>query len=826
MSSKFKLLFLAAFIFFAGIVVCLSFISCSRAGPDDLWALTGPYLGQKPPSTEPEIFAPGLITTHYSQSYIAFLNDGRVCVFSESTEKGHETYYTYEKDRHWTKPQRAPFEELQGHPNYTSGPLGRKVYYHSGNPTHPDDDRPDDNIWTIEWTGSGWAEPEVLPEPANSEYGEAYPSATVDGTVYFFTWRREGTRGDDIWFSRCIDGQYQEAERLPWPINTDFIEYDPYVAPDESFLIFGSDRPGGYGKIDNYICFRKDDGSWTPPINLGRPYNSSSSDLCANGSPDGKYFFFTSGRKTDVDKGDIREKTGQEPEEDADLYWADFSFIDELKKTLLTKRNAAEIIKRDYMENGIQSAIDTLNNLYSGQQDSIFFSPFELLSICRDMLTEEKTGDADLFFSSLDKTLPKDVSIKEGYARICAMNGFVSRGLKIFEELKLEDPDFDLSDSLSALGYLFTLYPEKTEEALSVLKFTVEKFPEDPWAYFSLARIYRRLGDLEKAITNCRKSLEIRPNVGDISELLERLLEEQEQKKKLEESFPVLKGPYLGQKPPGMTPELFAPGILNTEKMGAFCSVFSPDGNEFYFVHYERKDDTPGGIAWTKRVNDVWTKPELLHFNSTTYDNDMCMSADGDMLIFRSYRALPNGKKPEDHTYLWFVERAEEGWSSAKPLYCADAPIRTGYPSITKNGILYFAHKRDEVSGIYRSKPVNGAYGTPEHVFTAVEGIDTEGDMFIAPDESYMIISCWNHPDNIGSSQGDLYITFKKEDGTWTEEINMSELINTQYGENCPQVSPDGKYFFFNRYNPDAKEGNIYWVDAKIIDKFKPEELK
>jgi hypothetical protein len=290
--------------------------------------------------------------------------------------------------------------------------------------------------------------------------------------------------------------------------------------------------------------------------------------------------------------------------------------------------------------------------------------------------------------------------------------------------------------------------------------------------------------------------------------------------------FPVLSGPYLGQKPPGMIPEIFAPNILNTEKMGAFCSVFSPNGNEFYFVYYERLNDFSGGLTRMKRVEDVWTKPELLRFNSTTYDNDMCMSADGNTLIFRSYRALPNGKKPKDHTYLWFVERTENDWSRAKPLYCANDPVRTGYPSLAANVNLYFAHKRNEISGIYRSKPVNSVYGTPEHVFTAVDSIDTEGDMFVAPDECYMIISCWNHPDNIGSDQGDLYITFQKDDGTWSDEINMGELINSRLGENCPQVTPDGKYFFFNRFNPETENGNIYWVSAKIIEDLKPELLK
>ena len=81
-----------------------------------------------------------------------------------------------------------------------------------------------------------------------------------------------------------------------------------------------------------------------------------------------------------------------------------------------------------------------------------------------------------------------------------------------------------------------------------------------------------------------------------------------------QDDFPVLKGPYLGQKTPGLTPEVFAPGILNTKKMGAFCSVFSPDGNEFYFVYYEKENDNSGGIAWMKRINGVWTKPEMVRF--------------------------------------------------------------------------------------------------------------------------------------------------------------------------------------------------------------------
>src|SRR5262245_64730542 len=43
------------------------------------------------------------------------------------------------------------------------------------------------------------------------------------------------------------------------------------------------------------------------------------------------------------------------------------------------------------------------------------------------------------------------------------------------------------------------------------------------------------------------------------------------------------KTPYLGQPVPGLTPELFAPGIVSTEAI-ELNGVFSPDGREFYFT--------------------------------------------------------------------------------------------------------------------------------------------------------------------------------------------------------------------------------------------------
>jgi hypothetical protein len=287
--------------------------------------------------------------------------------------------------------------------------------------------------------------------------------------------------------------------------------------------------------------------------------------------------------------------------------------------------------------------------------------------------------------------------------------------------------------------------------------------------------------------------------------------------------FPVLKGPYLGQEPPGIEPKVFASGILNTQKMGAFCTVFSPDGSEFYYVSYLRGVDGSGRIHFLKRVKNIWTKPRLAPFSRNHSENDMCISSDGKKLIFRSWSALPSGKRPKNHSYLWIVERSEQDWQEAKPLLCGGEPVRTGYPSISRNNTLFFAHRRDNRLGIYCSRLVKNTYTTPEHVYTLFDQDFIHGDMFVAPDESYMIVSGRDPKGKIGSGRLDLYIIFRNRDGTWTEAINMGKKINTnKAGENCPQVSPDGKYFFFNRYNPDIKKGDMYWMDAKIIEELKP----
>ena len=130
-----------------------------------------------------------------------------------------------------------------------------------------------------------------------------------------------------------------------------------------------------------------------------------------------------------------------------------------------------------------------------------------------------------------------------------------------------------------------------------------------------------------------------------------------------QKDFPKLTGPYLGQKPPVMTPEIFAPGILGNDKIGSFCSVFSADGNEFYYVRFIKGVEGSGRIYWSRRVNNIWSNPEPAPFSSDYPENDMRISQDGGKMFWRSWRPLPGRHVQERRSCIWYSNRTTTAWS-------------------------------------------------------------------------------------------------------------------------------------------------------------------
>jgi hypothetical protein len=308
--------------------------------------------------------------------------------------------------------------------------------------------------------------------------------------------------------------------------------------------------------------------------------------------------------------------------------------------------------------------------------------------------------------------------------------------------------------------------------------------------------------------------------------------------------FPKLTGPYLGQKPPGMIPQLFAPGLLSVGGDEANIT-FTPDGRECCYTLW-----TPGWysespfqqrlIFYSRLENGRWTEPRELPFNLDREEIYPFFSPDGKRLYFCS------GSVGSQRTM--FVEKSKGEWGNPQEVSLQ----AFGFISVSLKGNLYFTAKDPEVEGplnyfIYKSCYQKGKYLSPEKLSKAIND-EACFRPYIAPDESYIIFDRDKSDNNIGKDEEDLYISFRSKKGEWTKATNMGPGINTKYRDKRGFVSFDGKYLFFASSRIEKKEfpedvmnltdlkqildgptlgcEHIYWVDAKVIDELKPDHLK
>ena len=246
---------------------------------------------------QPAMFAPGIISTADMELNAAFTPDGRTLYFTKRTPKLQlwTILVSTLKGSRWSVPRVAEFSGQYSDFDPFISPDGSQLFFSSNRPG-PGKTKSDFDIWMVNKTAAGWSTAASLGPDVNTESQEYYPSVAKNGTLYFSSNREGGKGSGDIYRSRLVNGKYTKPENLGEEINTKYFEGDPYIAPDESFLIFVSyNRPEGLGDGDLYISLNQN-GHWTPAKNLGAPINSSALDFCPNMSPDGKYFFFTSER--------------------------------------------------------------------------------------------------------------------------------------------------------------------------------------------------------------------------------------------------------------------------------------------------------------------------------------------------------------------------------------------------------------------------------------------------------------------------------------------------------------------------------------------------
>jgi len=281
-------------------------------GQQPFAGLRGPYLGQRPPGLVPEPFAPGLITTGEDEGSSGFARGGTVFLFQKFRERRCQTYIMRLVNGLWTPPELIPFwETMAENGDFVISSDDRTMLYQVRTETGAG---PISHIWHAEITAAGWGKAAAFPSPVNTSFFESFASDTAGGALYFFSRRPGGKGRSDLYTSAPKAGVYAEPVNLS-ALNTEYDEWDPFIAPDESYLVFCSTKPGGSGWDDLYITFRRADGEWGPAVNMGPEVNSAGSENRPFVTRDGKYFFFTSTRNGS-----------------RDTFWVRAKFLDRFKK--------------------------------------------------------------------------------------------------------------------------------------------------------------------------------------------------------------------------------------------------------------------------------------------------------------------------------------------------------------------------------------------------------------------------------------------------------------------------------------------------------------
>ena len=213
---------------------------------------------------QPKLFADGIINTDADEYGPALTTDGKSLYFTRRVNRSDSEfiYVSRLENGKWSTPELAPFSGKYFDKEPFVAPDGKRIFFASLRPVdgaEPKNGR-DFNIWFVEKAASGWSEPKHVGPAINSPAYENYPSVAANGTLYFAGEREGGKGGNDLYSARLVNGKYQHVENL-YELNTPNIDADPYIAPDESYLIFCSDRGGGFGSGDLYISFNRN-GRW------------------------------------------------------------------------------------------------------------------------------------------------------------------------------------------------------------------------------------------------------------------------------------------------------------------------------------------------------------------------------------------------------------------------------------------------------------------------------------------------------------------------------------------------------------------------------------
>ena len=212
--------------------------SCTGSGEKGSGRVTSDYLGMEPPGNTPVVFAPGIVSTEGNELNAAITVDGSEFYFCRRMDnrKYHIMVSRRSGDGSWSLPEVASFSGTFSEADPFISPDGKKMFFISRRPN--DGYGPPHDIFVMDRAEDGWSEPFHPGYPLNTPTNEINPSVTSDGTVYYVAELYGGEGRRDVYRSRFDGEKYLNPELVPKPVSSEYNEGDPYIAPDESYLIF------------------------------------------------------------------------------------------------------------------------------------------------------------------------------------------------------------------------------------------------------------------------------------------------------------------------------------------------------------------------------------------------------------------------------------------------------------------------------------------------------------------------------------------------------------------------------------------------------------
>ncbi|MES2148344.1 MAG: hypothetical protein V4508_00990 [Pseudomonadota bacterium] len=217
----------------------------------------------------PQVFAPGVISGPANDADPTFSSDGNTVYFSRNST----ILSAQHTGNGWSAPRIASFSGQWADQQPSMAPDGSFLVFVSNRPVKPGEKMgPAGNLWRVDREGGGWSAPVHLPATVNRGSSTWAPSVAGDGSLYFIE-RAAAEAPFRLWRSQYRAGQYlMPVAQFFGDLRTQ--DVDPAVAPDESFIVFGSMLPSPNAHERLFIAFRHGEG-WGAPIDLGKAVNGS-----------------------------------------------------------------------------------------------------------------------------------------------------------------------------------------------------------------------------------------------------------------------------------------------------------------------------------------------------------------------------------------------------------------------------------------------------------------------------------------------------------------------------------------------------------------------